>query len=558
MQPPATNEPTPDGTAVCPRHGLRYNPRLSTGCVQCRRTVDEVAPGWMMPMAVGLSLVGLAALAIPFRAGIRSYFSGPNKATATIPADAPVEHRRCLLRGPEASELAAGAAECKQACDGGWGASCRRLAGICGPGSPIPPGDECKPGPAALLEQACKGNDALACTLVSEQRKAEVFWKACNGGLGRSCADLAPLCDEKRAALTDGAPTTAWAFLSTPALREGCSGGAAKLYERGCTQGDWASCEQPGVSARVSPERLRSMLETACDRADPAACRRLASQVGKDDPALAAALVAYAKELEACSGADCAGVKRWRDRVSDERPRVQQQSATEHERGCEQGRVSSCWEAAEAYALGTGVRQDSERADKLNARARTLLKAGCTQKGGSCASDGMLRGLENCDRGDGNACLAAVRAQGGGAGGEAAALFRRGVRLLRADCDGRKGEACYQISTLHQQGTLPGGEDAQVDWLRRGCDSRHGLSCYEVGERLYDGRGVPRERTSAERMLRRSSELLTAPCEAGDAASCRALQRLYTDNHGVPADETKAALYAERAAKLTPRPAASP
>ncbi|MCS6900521.1 MAG: hypothetical protein RMJ98_12030 [Myxococcales bacterium] len=500
-------------------------------------------------------LGGLVLLAIPLRTSLRAYLAlGVAPSTSVIlPPRASPEHHRCLLAEGTSEALAAASRDCEVACETGWGASCRRLSGLCAPDAALPPGPACSPGALSLLQRGCTHQDPIACALVSEQARVEILWKACDSGLGLSCAELAPLCDRNRTSLTDGAPTTAWAFFAHPTVRQACAGGPDRLHELGCAQGYWASCEHPGAQKRVSPEKLRNLLEHACDRADVGACRRLAALLHDQDPGASSALLAYARDLEACGGPDCPPVRRWRDRLSEERPHAEQRGASTREAACmEQGHVASCWAAAETYALGEGVPQDSNRADTLNARARKLLQEGCSQPGGDCASPDALKTLEACDRGDGSACLAVVRIQGGGSTGNAAPLFRRGVRHLQADCKQQKGAACWALAELYQAGMLPGGEEAQIEQLRRGCDGRHGRSCHALAQRMAEGRGVPPSKTEAERLYRRASEHLPVECEAGDFAACSTLAEILSDGKGVPRDEAKAAQLRARGTSSSP------
>lgn len=551
------SEPAPDpseqSSAICPRHGLRYDPRLSTGCVRCRRTRDEASSPYAGPLGVALVAVGLVALAIPLRTSIKAYFSAPATSALELPPGAPPEHRHCLSAEGTTNALGTASKDCEKACDSGWGASCRRLAGICSPDASLPPGEACAPGPLALLERACKRQDPVACTLLSEQNKASILWKACDSGLGPPCAELAPLCDPKRTALSEGAPTTAWAFFAHPSLRAACSGGPARLFEQGCARGDWASCENPLARSKMPPAKLRELLERACDRADAGACRRLAAQVNESDPGLANALLAYAKELESCTGDGCAQVRRWRDRLSEERPRAEQQGTSTSEEAClQQAIVASCWEAAEAYATGEGAKADNKRANELYARARTLLKEGCGKEGGDCASPDTLKALESCEQGDGSACFSVVNAQAGGASNLTGALFRRGIRLLRADCEQRKGTACWTLAEFHGKGTLPGGESAQIELYRKGCDGRNGLSCNELASRTAEGRGVPKEQLGSERLFRKAVDLLPAECESGSKTACNALADILSAGKAVPRDEAKAATYRAKGAATPP------
>lgn len=559
MPPEPESDLSSQGSAICQRHGLRFDPKLSTGCVRCRRIQDApTSPfaGPAGPVGVALLLVGVVALAIPFRATLKGYLARVTAPSAPpLPAGAPPEHRRCLLAEGTSDALAAVTRDCTAACEAGWGASCRRLAGLCAPDASIPPVEACVPGVPALLQRACAQQDPVACAMITELNKAEILWKACESGLGPPCGELAPLCDRGRTTLIDGAPTTGWAYFGHPAARNACASGPGRLYERGCAHGDWSACEHPSAKATMTPEKLRDLLEHACDRADPGACRRLAAQLGDAEPGVAAALVAYARDLEACTGNDCPPVRRWRDRLSEEKPRAEQQSAASSEDAClKEKRVVSCWIAAEAYALGEGVRLDSKRADELNRKARALLKDGCAQPGGDCASADALGTLEACDQGDGAACLRAVNTQGGGTVGDAAPLFRRGIRHLRADCGRGKGAACWSLADLHGKGALPGGDEARVDQLRKGCDGRHGQSCNELAHRAIEGRGVPKEKLGAERLFRKSAELLPAECEAGETAACSALVEIFGEGKGVPRDETRATQYR---AKATPTPATS-
>ncbi|MCU0657986.1 MAG: hypothetical protein MUF64_22805 [Polyangiaceae bacterium] len=555
MPPETDPAPSTSGSALCPRHGLRFDPRLSSGCVRCRRTRDDPPPRYAGRIGLLLAALGLVALAFPARSALRAYFAPASSAIA-IPPDAPPEHRRCLAAEGTSQALAAVATDCQQACERGWGPSCRRLAGLCSPAASLLSGDPCGAGPLALLQQACQQRDPIACTLTSEWTKIDVLWKACDSGLGGPCAELAPFCDPQRALLTDGAPSTAWAFLAHPSLRAACASGPARLYERGCMLGNWLACEHPDARSRVSPEKLRELLEHACDQADAGACRRLAALVHPEDPALSSALNAYARDLDACASGDCSQVRRWRDRLGEERPKAAAQGASSSEDACrQQNIVASCWTAAEAFATGEGVKQDLARSSALHAHARKLLQDGCKQPGGDCASPDTLRALEACDRGEGASCLSVVQAQGGAlsAAGPTAPLFHRGARLLGIDCEQRKGAACWTLASLHSKGALPGGENGAVDLLRKGCDARHGLSCNDLGRRSEQGRGLPQDRNSAERMFRRASELLVADCEGGQREACGALAEILGAGKGVPRDEARAEQYRSKAAPAPSR-----
>lgn len=549
---PAHNLPE-QNNAICPTHGLRYDPRLASGCIRCRKTRDEIPTPYAGRIGLLLTFLGLGALAFPLRTAIRSYWAPPPAGSAPIlPVGAPAEHRHCLSVEGTMVGLSTVVKDCVTACEAGWGASCRRLAGLCSPSATLPSKEACTQGPVALLEQACKRQDPIACSLLAEQKKAEILWKACDSGLGLPCAEIAPLCDPERTALTEGAPTTAWAFFAHPALQTACSGGVGQLYERGCAQGDWSSCENPLVRTKITPDRLRELLEHACDQADTGACRRLATLVNESSPALANVLLAFAKEMDACTGGDCSQVRNWRSRISEEQPRILQREASSSEDAClQQNLVVSCWEAAEAYAVGNGVKKDLNHSKELNSRARNLLKEGCKTPGGDCASPDMLRLLEDCDHEQGEACLAAVKKQAGDPQ-QTAVLFRRGVRYLQADCDRHQGAACWGLAKKMMEGGLPGDEAAQIELLKKGCDGRSGLSCYELANRVAEGRGIPQNRTDSERLFRKATEQLPMECSTGGKAACSALAEIFEVGKGVPRDEAKAASYRAQEASTAP------
>jgi TPR repeat protein len=125
--------------------------------------------------------------------------------------------------------------------------------------------------------------------------------------------------------------------------------------------------------------------------------------------------------------------------------------------------------------------------------------------------------------------------------------------LLGIDCEQRKGAACWTLASLHSKGALPGGENGAIDLLRKGCDAQHGLSCNDLGRRSEQGRGLPQDRNSAERMFRRASELLVADCEGGQHEACGALAEILGAGKGVPRDEARAEQYRSKAAPAPSR-----
>jgi hypothetical protein len=500
-------------------------------------------------------LVSLGALAFPFRDTLKELAQrAPVPGLAARGVDSP-EARRCRAaptKGLLASELEGVAADCATACAKGGGPGCRKLAGLCSPVAgrelaALPP-QACPGGPAGLLARGCQADDALSCTLTSEGERAVLLGRACTSGLGRSCVDLAALCTMTRPALLDDPPSARWAFLALDGVESACSPGPARILDRGCEQGDWMACDQAPSAASVSPSRRRAMLETACDRGEVGACRKLAGSLGPEESATAAALVQFATDLEACSqrpAGACEGLRGWRQRVGAEGVRITREQAVGTEQACAQGQVVACWEQAEALELGQGVARNPARAAQFNERARTLLRTRCQdQDGGACVSPEIDRQLADCDGGKGDACLAAVSAYGqaGGSPGDLRVLVRRGVRSLDASCEGGDPGACGVLLDLHRRGEagLSGAPDAIAEAARRGCGKRNGLLCAELGRRLWDGDGAQADRPGAERAYRQATTLLEAPCAGGDKKACAELAAVYEAGRGVPRDAARA------------------
>jgi TPR repeat protein len=510
---------------------------------------------WVAPLGLGLLLAGLVALAFPFRDTLRELLRSPPIPGVVVRGVDSPEARRCqatATRGLTAEGISPLATGCAAACAKGAGPSCRKLAALCSPAAAreiaaLPP-EICADGPATLLARGCKADDALSCTLASEGERAAVLGRACASGLGRSCVDLAALCTPLRPALSDDAPAARWAFLGLDGVELACSPGPTRLLERGCEQGDWMACEQAPSAASVTPSRRRAMLETACDRGEVGACRKLAGSLGPEEGATAAALVQYAGELEACSqkpGA-CEGLRGWRQRVGAEGVRIVKEQAIGSEQACAQGQVVACWEQAEALELGQGTARNPARAADFNSRALSLLRTRCKdQDGGACVSPEIDRQLTECDGGRGEGCLAAVSAysQGNGSPGDLRVLVRRGVRRLDEACERGDPGPCGLLLDLHRRGEggLSSVPDALTEAARRGCSKKNGVLCAELGRRLWDGDGAPRDRPGAERAYRQASGLLEASCAGGDRAACGELAAAYEAGRGVPRDEARAA-----------------
>ncbi|RYE90500.1 MAG: hypothetical protein EOO75_10075, partial [Myxococcales bacterium] len=105
--------PPPGGLLVCPRHGLRFDPRRSTGCIRCRRTTDEAVDRRAGPMAVaGLLLAGALAVGVGVST-YRAYRTPDVVATTDLAALSPAQ-RRCL--GAPGAELAGVVGDCVAAC----------------------------------------------------------------------------------------------------------------------------------------------------------------------------------------------------------------------------------------------------------------------------------------------------------------------------------------------------------------------------------------------------------------------------------------------------------
>lgn len=337
---------------------------------------------------------------------------------------------------------------------------------------------------------ACAKGHAFGCALLGyhhqdglggaewvADKAIAAYEKACAGGAGVGCYNLASMYYGGHGVTADEARADGYKAKAKAAWQAACRGSAP----RWCTNVAYLLREEDEKGNR---ETCLELDQRSCDHQVLVGC----TEATRDRLALGRIDAAAAeKELErlcaegeptACTAAGSMLIA-GRDGMKAE-PR---RGAELVVRGCDGGDKVACLSAGFEYAKGELVPRDLAAADRY-----------------------VLLG---CERGLGDACLAAAEQRG------SAGRYAEMAQLARRACQMGQGEGCGALGQLYFTGQgVTASEAAGVTWVTEGCRMGHAPSCAELVQR---DRELPVPPRMKERIYRDG-------CAAGVALACRRLR----------------------------------
>ena len=424
----------------------------------------------------------------------------------------------------------------------------------------------------AMFEHVCESRfpyEPEACTA------AALFGRACEGGLGRSCAELAMLHQSGR--LGRRRPELSQ-MLRSKACSEGHSescafvardlaaadpGRAAKLLETGCEAGDMDQCValadflERGVGLRRDLPRARALRKKACDQDKGEACRALARMWHKGmggERSIVSAAALYTRgcdlsDADSCLAlAEAHGSGAFGEGDMAQHYELSAKAAGLYGPACERGDAHACATLGALHRKGGGVREDRTLGLELQRRACALgWGAGCIgwlsrgpHRIGIAEHPALARAISSaCERGDGGACFAAgwigvadLQAAGakppahpfmrGCRAGDAASCNALGVarfppaavavEALVSACALGYAPGCHHLGVAEEMRGEVESDERAVAAYARGCSLKWAASCTRLGMMRRQGHVTPGA-SSARTSLKKG-------CDGGDADGC--------------------------------------
>ncbi|MCE9573607.1 MAG: hypothetical protein K8W52_10660 [Deltaproteobacteria bacterium] len=354
-------------------------------------------------------------------------------------------------------------AACDARCEGGDLAACARAAELYYDGKNGHALDMARSFQYAT--RACDGGNPHGCTFVglNHQDGLSAGWdpakaiaayeKACRGGAGTGCFNLATMYSGGQGVTVDLAKADRYKRDAAAAWTAACHGSEP----RWCTNAAFlmADADGKGGPSPATMATMRALEQRACDAKVLVGCTELARLTMQQGELAPAAYVDRQDQL------------------------------------CGQGEVTAC-------VAGGALLLDGQRVPRDAARGIALYRRGCDAGDrNACEALGVEEGLGEfvakdeaaaerhltmaCDRASPRACqaIAKVRARAGDAVA-ARALLERG-------CHMGDGEACGVLGAMIAAGTGgPADPAAALPWTRLGCQQGYGPACDSLIERGLD------------------------------------------------------------------------
>ncbi len=376
-------------------------------------------------------------------------------------------------------------------------------------------------------------------------------------GDAAACARLGELQDDTSKQTADRLASSgveAIAVHDVGPLETACKNG---LWKSCTLLGQWYAEGRAGKAVIASDgAKAQKVLQGACTQGEPLACRELGlllrqgNGVRRDDGAAAAVLASGCKEGEAslscaaladlqrigqpldlaravaldhkgCEGGEptaCRDEGRALERSGD-RGKAQaayEKARTLFRKGCEEGQAAGCLALGDLLEQGLGGGADASSALEMRRRGCAAgLPAACTLAGHDSASAGA-HGVAildaACRAGDPEGCLAA--------GQEARALA---IWDARCELDG--ADACARLG-MSRGGAVSASKREAA--LRKACQLGHGASCHAVGVSLLAAGDVAH-----------ANEMFALACDRQDASGCREVGQSHCLGRGMSRDASK-------------------
>ena len=344
------------------------------------------------------------------------------------------------------------AAECEKACSAKNTAACTHAAEMLIDGKAGWPLDHAKS--FRFAKRACDANDAFGCALLglhyqdglgtvyAPKQAVVVYEKACSGGAGVGCYNLASMHLGAHGIPFDVAKGEALKQRARTQWEAACKGNAP----RWCT--NLAFLEAPTTKASAADQaKSLELNQRACDAGVAVGCLEAARarlQLGKTDAA------GFTKELDKlCTGGEFAACGVLAALLVLGEKGVAKDTKRGMEllvRACDGGDKHSCFQLGVEHASGQHVKQD------FAATTRAFDRA--------------------CDRALSKACVAIAQNLA------ASREYKRAATYARRACHMGNAEGCGVLAQLHADGTgVTKSIPESTKWATDGCRMGHMPSC---------------------------------------------------------------------------------
>jgi TPR repeat protein len=322
-----------------------------------------------------------------------------------------------------------------------------------------------------LAKTACDAGDAFGCALLglhyqdgsgtswSAASAIAAYDKACRGGAGVACYNLAGMYGGGHGVVVDHAKFDAYTEKARLAWNASCDGGDT----RWCTNAGYLIEDKDPAEAEVRYRR-------GCDHDEPVACvqvARVGLQNGKLKPS------AFLAELDRiCTGGEvtaCGVLASFLDQGANGVAKDAKRAFEVAKKACDMNDASSCELVGAAYARADVVARDYQATDRYLRLACERRRAEACRLLASAHhtdADGAVFAQRGCEMNDAEAC-------------DQMALLRKGksdeVMWLREACERGRGAAC---GTLIDRGVdLPVPPDIKKKLYKDACDRGVGAAC---------------------------------------------------------------------------------
>ena len=427
-----------------------------------------------------------------------------------------------------------------KACGAGDALGCAHRASM--PGAKVD--DAARAKALTALEPVCAAGDPYACAAVGVLKEhtgvadaAPVLRKACDAGAGLACNNLAAL------------------------LVEGKGGEAPPdkifgLFEKACASGEPAGCNNAGAMKsglgmvlRKGP-RGATVLKLKCVKAFAAGCAGWGKPIDVwpgGSPSLEEAVSGFDKACEAGLQTACVNLGAF-VLIGQGTPKDRARAHKLFQDACDAGNPGGCGESATLAYIGY-AEQAPDRA-----KAFTLMKKACD--GGeldACANSNSFLARGAGTSANPTQAYEAVQAlcteHKVGCGTLAGfALDGLGTtanptearRLFQEQCADGAGQDCFDLALLMYQGKGgPKDKDGALRVLDRSCEAHRLDACFGLGF-FYADVVQPPDRAKAAQLFKRG-------CDVGHAQSCNSLAIAHVNGDGMPRDPSRGAQLAREA-----------
>ena len=178
---------------------------------------------------------------------------------------------------------------------------------------------------------------------------------------------------------------------------------------------------------------------------------------------------------------------------------------------------------------------------KLLSLSALVILALYTQITFSTESNEFAKLKKECDSNDGLACtkLGLIYMTGNGVSQD----YSTPINLFQKGCDLNEGIACGSLGNLYEN-VLNTNNLSKVHALyQKGCDLYDGISCTLLGSLYEQGKGVPKDLSTALNIYKKA-------CNLNDGNACRTIANIYNSGKTIARDVQNAIYYYQRGCDL--------